>query len=206
MRLAYYAVAAPVALGTSWTVAATQSAPWPVAVAAGLLILASSTWPGLVDPRYKGRMNPAAALVRGSAHLGYMVRTPKDQDRSDLNRGPTYCVEWCAVVGVLVALLATLIPPLAGWAWWWGAAAFLGCLAHVLADWATPTGVPLSVVWNYFRHGEMWRRHSLGWFTTDSAGDMFLAVPALFVLTGVMGLAMLGWLSPVLRALTGWGS
>jgi hypothetical protein len=205
MRLAYFAASAPVGLGATWTLGWTELTPWPAAVAFGVLVVVSSTWPGLVHPRYKGRMHPGAALVRGTAHLGYMVRTTKDQDRSDLDRGPTYCVEWCLAAGLAVALLAMQIPWVAGWAWLWGGAVALGCLVHVLVDWGTPTGVPGSVVWNLIRHGEVWRRHSLGWFTTDSGGDMFLAFPAAFVLTGVMFLGMIGWLDPALRALLGMG-
>lgn len=203
MQLAYYAWAAPVALGTAWTLGHTGAAPWPAAAAVGSLVVVSSTWPGLVQPRYKGRMHPGAALVRGTAHVGYMVRTTKDQDRSDLDRGPTYCIEWCLGMGLAVALLAMQIPWVAGWAWLWGGAVLLGCLVHVLADWVTPTGVPLSMVWNIARHGEVWRRHSLGWSSTDTAGDMFLAIPAAFVLTGLMFLGMVGWLGPALAALFG---
>lgn len=204
MRVGYYAWAAPVALGATWAMSEAAGAPGPVSVGCGVLVLAASTWPGLVDARYKGRMHPGAALVRGTAALGYMVRTPKDRDRGDLDRGPTYCLEWCVLAGVAVALLAVCIPSMAEWALFLGGAAALGCAVHVVADLPTPTGVPMSLLWNVCRHGEVWRRHSLGWYATDSAGDMFLAFPALFMLTGLMGLAMLGLLGPLVGALTGW--
>ena len=204
MRLLYYAVTAPVAVGSAWAVSAAGLVPVPVEIAVAGLVVTSSTWPALVQPRYKGRMHPAAALARGSAYVGYMVRTPADKDRGDLDRGPSYCLEWCALVGLAVALLALQIPPIAAWAWWFGGAVALGTAVHVLADWITPSGVPLSVVWNYLRHGEVWRRHSLNLSSSDTAGDKFLAVPVLFALTAVLILARVGWLGPLVGALFGW--
>ena len=203
IRLGYRAVAAPVGLGMAWAITAAGAASVPVAAGCAGLVVASSTWPGLVHSRFKGRMHPAAALVRGSAHLGYKVAAPEGRELTDLDRGPSYCIEWCVLAGLLVVLVASQIPPLAQWAWWWGAAITVGTLSHVLADLPTPSGVPLSAVYNWVVHRDAWRRHSLGWFESDSAGEHFLAVPILFLVTVIMAMAMVGWLSPVAGWLMG---
>lgn len=205
MRLGHQATAAPLALGGAWGIAASGAAPIGVALAFAGLVVLSCTWPDLDHPRFKGRMHPGAALVRGTALLAYRIRTAKDQDREDLHRGPSHCLEWCVAAGLLVALLVARVPSLAPWAWWFGAAVFAGTASHIAADLCTPSGVPVSAVWNWVRHGEVWKRHSWGLFTTDSAGERFLAVPLLFGVTGLMGLGMIGLLGPVVAALTGWG-
>lgn len=200
------AAAAPVALGVGWGAAASAAVPIPVAVAMTGLVLFSCTWPNLDDPRWKGRMNPAAALVRGSARLGYMLRTEKDHDRSEMWRGPSHCIEWCVLVASVVTLLTAQIPFLAPWCWWWGGAVLVGCVLNVIADLPTPTGVPLSAVYNWLVHREVWRRHSLGWFTSDTGGGNFLVVPALGLITLLMVLGMLGVLRPIVAWMFGIGS
>lgn len=205
MRMGHHATAAPVGLTLAWTLHGTGATDGLVAIGAGALVVLSSTWPDLDHPRFKGRMHPGAALVRGTGHLGYLLRTARDQEREDLHRGPSHCVEWCVLAGLAVALLAVRVPFLAGSAWWLGLAVTLGTTSHIVADLCTPSGVPVCATWNYFRHGEVWRRHSWGLFTTDSAGERFLAVPALFGVTGLLALGMVGLLGPALAALTGIG-
>jgi hypothetical protein len=204
MKAGHYAVASPIAAGYGWTLLVVAVVPLPVAVVCAALVVRSSTWPDYDHPRFKGRMHPFAALVRGSARIGYAIRTDKDRDREDVHRGPSHCIEWCLLVGAVVALLALQIPPIAPWALWFGAAVTVGCASHIVADLPTPSGVPVSAVYNYLAHGEVWKRHSLRWFSTDSAGEKFLAIPAMYLLTGVMVLAMLGLLGPVVVLLTGW--
>jgi membrane-bound metal-dependent hydrolase YbcI (DUF457 family) len=204
MRLGHHATASPLGLGKAWSMVM-LGVPLPVAIACGALVVFSSTWNDLDHPRFKGRMHPGAALVRGSGHLGYMIRTEKDKHRDDVHRGPSHCIEWCLLAGLVVVLLTSQIPPIAPWCWWWGAAVFVGTTSHIIADCPTPSGVPFSAVYNYLRHKEVWKRHSLHWFSTDSAGEKFLAVPVMFLLTAIMAMGMVGWLSPVMGWLMGWG-
>lgn len=205
MREAHQAAAMPLGLGQAWAMAYWDLAPVPVAVGCVALVVLTSTWPDLDHPRFKTRMHPGAALVRGTAQLGYMIRTAKDVHREDLHRGPSHCLEWAVLAGAATVVAVLQVPPLAAWAWWAGVAVALGCASHVLTDWLTPSGVPISAVYNYFAHGEVWRRHSLNLLYTDGCGEHYLAVPALRGLTVVIALAMLGWLGPVVTALTGLG-
>lgn len=203
MRLGHYAVAAPIGLGLAWTEAAVANLPLLVATTSAWVVVFFSTANDLDHPRFKGKMHPGAALVRGTAWLGYQWRTDRDKHRTDYHRGPSHCLEWCVLVGVVFGLLTYRIPFLAPWAIWWGAAVAIGCASHVLADLPTPSGVPVSCIYNYIRYGEVWRRHSLRWFATDSAGEKFLAVPVMFFLTGIMALAMIGLLGPIVHLLVG---
>jgi hypothetical protein len=205
IKLEYQAWASPLAVGMTWGLIGTHTAPVWVGVACGLLVVFTSTIPGLVDPRYKGRMHPFAALVRYSAHLGHLLRAPTDRDRLDLSRGPTYCIEWCLLAGLVFALVLLKIPFIAtGEAWLLGAAVTIGTASHFLTDLQTSVGVPVSAVYNWVFHGDPWRRHSLGWFDTDDATQgKFYAVPVLFFVSSVMGLAMLGVLNPLMTLLVG---
>ncbi|MGH7743357.1 MAG: metal-dependent hydrolase [Candidatus Dormibacteria bacterium] len=203
MKMGHYSSASPVAVGLAW-VMALVGAPIVVALVCAGLVVWTSTSNDLDHPRFKDRMHPGAALVRGTGHLGYLIRTGADKHREDVHRGPSHCVEWCLLAGVAVGLLTALVPPLALWAVWWGLAVALGTFSHVVADWTTPSGVPMCATWNYFRYGEVWRRHSLHWFATDSAGEKYLMVPALFVVSGLMVLGMVGLLGRVVSLLTGW--
>lgn len=204
MKAGHYAVAAPPATGMAWGMVVLAEQPVWVALGCAVLLIRSCTWPDLDHPQFKGRMHPGAALVRGSGHLGYMLRTAKDKDRNDVHRGPSHCVEWCLIVGGVFGLLTAQVPFIAPWAVWWGAAVAIGCVTHILADWPTPSGVPISAVYNWLVHGEVWRRHSLHWFSTDSAGEKFLAVPALYLITAVMVMGMMGILGRVVQFLGGW--
>lgn len=205
MRLGHYATAAPVGLSVTWVMIVTAVAPAWVAVACGGLVVWTSTHNDLDHPRFKGRLHPGAAAVRASAWAGYQLRTPRDVERGDFHRGPSHCVEWCALYGLVVALLTLQIPPLAPHAWWFGAAFAIGTATHIFADLPTPSGVPVSAIYNFLVHREVWRRHSLRWFSTDSAGERFLAIPTLFLVSTLMALQMLGLLGPLLTILTGVG-
>lgn len=200
MRLGHYASATPVALGLA-ECTFLMHAPAMVMLAAPPVVVWTSTWNDLDHPRFKGHMHPGAALVRGTGHLGYrLFRTDKDKTRGDVHRGPSHCLEWCVLAGLLVAVALSLMPPMAGVALWFGAAVTLGTASHVLADSLTPSGVPLSALYNYLRYREVWRRHAVGLFSTNSAAERFYVVPVLFLLSGVIGLAMLGLLSPIVSA------
>lgn len=203
MRPGHHAVAAPIGMTTAWAIHVAGVAPTWVAVGCAVLVVLSSTWNDLDHPRFKGRMHPGAALARGFARLAYQLRTGLDVERDDLHRGPTHCIEAAVLTGMVVALLALQAPPLAPWSWWLGLAVTLGMASHIAADLPTPSGVPVSAIYNWLRYGEVWRRHSLALFATDSAGERFLVVPLLWVATGVLGLAMLGRLGPALALLVG---
>jgi hypothetical protein len=122
-------------------------------------------------PRLGLRWHPGAIVVRWTARIGYRIRTRRDIPRLDLHRGPSHCIEWCALVGLLVTWLAAgapgLIvgasPPTAPYCWWFGFAAFLGTGSHVLLDWMTPAGVPFSAIYNWLRYDMVWRRHACAW-------------------------------------------
>lgn len=202
MRLGHHAVASPIAIGTAWAMV-TSGTNLIIALVCAYIVIHTSTWPDLDHPRFKGKYHPGAALVRTTGYLGYMLRTERDKERGDVHRGPSHCIEWCLLAGLTVGALAALIPFTAAWSLWLGAAVFIGTTSHILADLPTPSGVPLCATYNYIRYREVWRRHSLHLFSTDSAGERFLAVPAMFLLSTVMLLAMLGWLIPLTTWLLG---
>lgn len=195
------AIAAPFGLALA---AVMVSEPTVVRIAAGVVVVATSKLPDLDHPRWSGRLRPDAALVRLSARLGYMIRTSRDEYREDLHRGPTHCVEWCLLVGALAAALSLRVPPLAPYALWWGVAVAVGTGTHLLGDVITPSGIAVCATWNYFRHGAVWRRHSLNILYTDSGAEHLLVLPLAWIATGVLALAWLGLFEPVLGALTGW--
>lgn len=208
MAAGHRATAAPFALGYAWTLVGTDTVSAPLAIAAGALVIGSSTWPDLDHPRFKGRIGIApffAWVTRLFADVGYRIRTAEDVRREDYHRGPSHCLEWAVLLGAVVALLIGRAVPMltGGAAWTIGAAVTIGCVSHVLADAMTPAGVPVSAIYNYLRHGEVWRRHSLGLFATDSCGEHMAWTPAFYVVTGVMFLGMVGLLGPVATLLVG---
>lgn len=204
MRAGHHAAAAPVALGYAYGAHSLGGVSGLGTVPLAVLVVAASTWNDLDHPRFRGKMHFGAALVRGSGRLGYLLRTPKDKARDDVHRGPSHCLEWCLLLGLLVTGLTWRAGVSLGYAPWLGGAVALGTASHIAADVMTPSGVPVSALYSWLRHGEVWRRYSLGWFATDSGGERFLAVPIFYGITTVMGLAMVGALVPLLSALTGW--
>lgn len=207
MRRGHHAMAAPFAIGYAYGGAALEVVHPVVAVGGAVLVVWSSTWPDYDHPRFKGKFHPVAAAVRGSARLGYMIRTPHDRRREDQHRGPSHCLEWCLLLGLaLLAPLLHLGVPL-------GAAAFvagavtLGTASHIAGDVMTPSGVPLSALYNVLAYRgdqrQVWRRHALGWFVTDSASERIGAVPLLYLATLLEGLALVGGLPLAWDALTG---
>lgn len=138
-----------------------------VHLALGLAVVGCAKWNDLDHPRLKGKRHPGAALVRLTARIGYRIRTPRDRFRTDLHRGPSHCLEWCVLAGVAVGLVAGQVPWLAPWAFWWGLAIFLGTSSHVWIDALTPSGVPISALFNFFWYDEVWRRHAFAWKTTQ---------------------------------------
>lgn len=149
--------------GTGWTLIEVT-----VHALLGLLVVAVAKWNDLDHPWLK-RAKPyhfGAALVRTSARIGYAIRTKKDRRRADLHRGPSHCLEWCALLGGAFWVGASWIPPLAPWAVWTGLAVFLGTGSHVLLDALTPSGVPISAIFNFVRYREVWRRHAFSRKTT----------------------------------------
>lgn len=163
MKATHRAGSAPVALALcAWT-----PAPWPVALAAGLTAWGVSIVNDWDHPNYQRRMHLGAVAVRWSARLGYALRTSKDKRRTDLHRGPSHSLEWCALFGLAVGLLATMVFSYWGvpeWGPWFGVAVFAGTASHVLLDWLTPSGVPLCALYNLAVHREVWRRHAVGWW------------------------------------------
>ena len=202
MRLGHHAVASPIAIGSAWGMV-TIHVNTLIALGCAGLIVYTSTWNDLDHPRFKGKYHPGAALVRTSGYLGYMLRTDNDKERNDVHRGPSHCIEWCLLAGLTTWGILALMPLTRGIAMWVGAAIFIGTASHILADWPTPSGVPLSAIYNYVRYREVWRRHTLNLFSTDSAGERFLAIPAMFLVSCLMLLGMLGWLVPITSWLLG---
>lgn len=203
ITLGHRAVASPVGTGLAVGMVHGAGAPVPVALGCAALVVAASTWPDLADVRFKGRMHPGAALVRGSCHIGYRFHTKQDHIPMTVDEAPAHSLEWCLLAGVVVVLVSALIPPLAPWCWWWGGAVTLGALTHVAADWPTPSGVTGSAVVNAVIYRQVWRQHTTGWFETDSGGDKFLLVPVMFLVTGLMVLHIVGWLGPIARWMVG---
>jgi hypothetical protein len=202
MKQGHYSAASPVGLGTAWVMVLVGVNAFIALCCAGIVVW-SSTWNDLDHPRFKGKMHPAAALVRGTSRYLYQIRTEHDKVRGDVHRGPSHCIEWCAALGALVAIGTSYVPPLAPWSVWWGTAVALGTFSHVLADTMTPTGVPFSAIFNYVVYREVWRRHTVNWFSTDSGAEKFGAVPILYLLSIVIMLAMVGWLGPIVGWLIG---
>lgn len=150
-----------------------MEAPIPVPYRLGCagVCYAVSTINDWDHPRLGLRWHPGGIAVRWTARIGYRIRTKRDIYREDLHRGPSHCIEWCALVGLLMAWLTAGMPglivgassPLAPYCWWFALAAFLGTASHVGLDWMTPSGVPFSAIYNYFRYGKVWRRHAAAW-------------------------------------------
>jgi hypothetical protein len=205
MPLMHRAAAAPLALGVGWAVTAAGQ-PWLVGVGCAMLVRLASVLPNLDDAKHKGRMHFPAAVVRGTARVGYKLRTAQDEERSDLSRGPVHTVEWCALAALATVALMGSIPWFAPWAWWFGASVFVGCVSNVLMNWATPTGVPLCATYNWLVHRQVWKRHSLNLVTSDTGGSHFMLVPVLFFVSGLMVLGMLGVLRPIGAWMFGIGS
>lgn len=198
------ALAAPFGLGLTITMGAFDE-PTPLALAAGVVVVATSKLPDGDHPMHKGKVTrPVAALMRGVARVGYSIRTEKDIERVDLHRGPTHCVESALLFGLVAALVLSLVPFLAGGpAWWLGAAVTLGSLTHILGDVITPSGVPVCATYSYLRHGEVWRRYSLGLLRTDSGAERFVLVPFTWLASGIVVAGWLGLLGPILTLATG---
>lgn len=175
MKVTHQAGAAPLGL----LVAANMDGPLWARAGAGLLTWGVSTINDWDHNNYRRRMHFGAAVVRWSARWGYRLQARNDVRArhklsiDDLHRGPSHALEWCALLGLLTALVALTMPPLAPHAWWFGLAVFAGTASHVLLDWMTPSGVPLSIIWNYVAWSvtakrraerEVWRRHACGWW------------------------------------------
>jgi len=166
MKVTHQAGAAPVALGLIVWV----DAPVPVRLGLGVVAWGLSTVNDWDHNNYKRRMHFGAAVVRWTARAGYRLQARNDKlarrklEADDLHRGPSHSLEWCALVGLAAMVLATATTVLAPWAVWFGLAAFAGTASHVLLDWMTPSGVPLSALYNLVIHREVWRRHACGWW------------------------------------------
>lgn len=148
-----------------------------VMAAAGAVVgVGMATWNDWDLNYYKDSWNPFIGVVRRSAEFGYTFHTAKDRETwarrekkydwepGDLHRGPTHCTEWCLAVGALIAVMGMLaLGPFGLPGWWLGIGAFVGLFSHVCADAITPSGVPFSAIYNWLRHGEVWKRHAVGW-------------------------------------------
>lgn len=213
MKRGHRACAAPFALGYSYIGAATEWVnPIVAALGAGLIVY-FSTFPDYDHPNYRGKRNPVAAAVRGSAKLGYLIRTDNDRIREDQHRGPSHCLEWCVLLGLVLTApmvaLSVAVPGVipASLIWFIGGAISMGAASHIVGDVMTPSGVPFSVLYNVIAYRgkdrQVWRRHALGLFVTDSAGERVGAVPVLYLITAIETLAMVGGLPALWRATTG---
>jgi membrane-bound metal-dependent hydrolase YbcI (DUF457 family) len=207
MKRGHKAATAPFAIGYGYVAAVTEWVHPLVAVAGAGTIMLFCTFPDYDHPRFRGKRNPIAAAVRNSAKLLYLIRTSHDREREDQHRGPSHCIEWNLAVG---ALLMAPVPVLGGsWSLYTflALAVALGGITHILGDLMTPSGVPLSVTWNVLAYRgaerQVWRRHALGWFVTDSAGERVGAIPALYALSAIELGAMVGALGPIWSVTTG---
>lgn len=167
MREGHIAAGAPAALMYGWTVAEYQPAPFAMLLdgaVAALSVMAVVTAPDLDHPRFEGRMNFFAAAARFYARGAYRLRLSGDRKRgrrADLHRGPTHCLETALLMGLLVGGLVA-IPEQTRWAALIvGGGVAIGWADHVLLDALTPSGVPVSAVYNAIRYREVWRRHTI---------------------------------------------
>lgn len=197
MRVTHQAAAAPVTMAVYAGAVATGDVSvdygpgflsWLAAAAVtlalhtllGFLAWSLSTSNDWDHHRFRTRRHFGAAMTRPLARRGYRwLRTEHDKmathklEIDDLHRGPTHCLEWCVLVGLLFYAAAWASVMFAPWAFWFGLAAFAGTASHVLLDWMTPSGVPLSITWNYVAWSatagrradrQVWRRHAAGWY------------------------------------------
>lgn len=165
--------------------------------------------------RFRDRGHPGAAFARATARAMYRLHTSRDEARweylerrypdqepppIDLHRGPTHSIEWCLLVAGALAFLAAMFPPTAPTWWVIGLAVLLGTGGHVAIDSLTPAGVPGSMIYNYLRYGEVWRRHAVslrwhevGWHGVDD-GD-----PITFRTPGIVPIVLRLWPLPIYR-------
>lgn len=194
--------AAPLGVGAAWGMAL-LGADGMTSLGVGALVIWSATWNALDDPMRKRRLNPAAALARKTSRLGWSIRGENEADPPESFQGPTLCFEWCLLVALLVGALAYIVPPLSPWWQYWAGAALLGTGSHVLVGLMAPSGVTLSAAFNRLRYREIWHRHTLGWFATDTGAEAFQVVPSLYLLSALILLGMIGWLHPIIGWLFG---
>lgn len=207
MKRGHKAATAPFAIGYGYAAAVTEWVPPLVAVAGAGLIMLFCTFPDYDHPRFRGKRNPIAAAVRNSAKLLYLIRTEHDVERADQHRGPSHCIEYNLAVGALVMSPVLILDGPVDLYAFLALAVALGGITHVLGDLMTPSGVPLSVLWNLLAYRgaerQVWRRHALGWFVTDSAGERVGAIPVLYAISAIELGAMVGALGPIWSATTG---
>lgn len=238
MKKGHIAAALPAAVSYGWTVGGFYGDPVDggsagagliVGLVCGLAVMAVCTAPDWDHPNYQNRMHVGAAVVRWSARLAYRIRTPKDRERTDEHRGPSHSLEAALLVGLLVALVLNISPHTTGpLAWWIGLGVTIGWADHVFVDAMTPSGVPLCATYNYFVHGEVWRRHAFSWrwrgiwpvltmipvdesrpgcrpglFLTDSGAEHLLVIPGFYLLTGGIVVVRAGLAAAVVSVATG---
>lgn len=188
MREGHTAAATPAAVMWGWTVA--QQSGWGgtgllLGGLAGASVMVVCTAPDWDHPRFEGRVHPLAAASRWYVRLGYqLLATGKDRRRRgdrlhDCHRMLTHCLETAMLMGLLAAGLLSISEQTRPVAWLVGVGVTIGWADHVLLDWCTPSGVPVSVLWNRVRHGEAFRRTTLSqrWSTTPMGAVRVKMVP-----------------------------
>ncbi len=192
MAAGHRAVAVPCGLGLAWVSAA--HVPAMVSAVCAVLVVLLSTVPDWDQPYWKKRLHPGPALLRLVVVMCGGRLT---------HRGITHTFEWCAVMGVLAALVAQRVPPMAPWSSWFGAAVAVSLSCHLVADMCTYDGIPGSLLWNTVVHREPWRRHSFGLFGTNSSGEQYLAIPVALVAGLCVAAAWSGAWRPLATFLVG---
>lgn len=189
MREGHIAAATPAAFMWGWTVADLWDWTAPGLLAgtfAAFAVMTVCTAPDWDHPRFEGRMHPLASVSRWYARLLYRkLRTDKDRQRADLHRGPTHCLETALLMGVLFAGVLAISEQTRPFALAVGVGVTIGWADHVMLDWCTPSGVPVSFLWSRLRHGVYWRRTTLSrrW-TTVPVGPVAALLPSATVVAG----------------------
>lgn len=166
-----------VAAGVGIALAAVAPVPAPVKVAMFTVCWHAGSWPDYDTPGStpSRELGPLSAFISAVVQfVAFLVQaaTGDSVARSGVHRGWTHCVESCALAGAGIGYVCTLAMPME-YGVWIGLAAFSGAFSHVvLGDIFTPSGVPLSLLWNLCTPGPNWRRHHIPvGMTTDQPSE-----------------------------------
>lgn len=193
--------ALPVALLVSYADYALVGDPWQVALAAGVLLWRSASWPDY-DHHMHSRLHPGAIIVGGFARRMAGTKTGKDRERADVHRGASHSIGGVAYLGLLTALVALWIPLLAPWWWLWAVSVMLGSVVHIAGDCLTPSGCP--IFWPFKVDGRRFHRHTLDVLTTgDDIEEPVVATIVFRPTTLLVGLWITGLLDVAARAFVG---
>lgn len=189
MREGHIAAATPAAVMYGWGFLMDPTVSWVdgwfTGTLAMLSVMAVCTAPDWDHPRFEGRVHPLAAASRWYVRLGYrLLATDKDRRRRgdrlrDTHRQLTHCLETAALMGLLAFGLLSISEQTRPVAWLVGLGVAIGWADHCLLDWCTPSGVPMSVLYNRWRHKEAFRRTTLSrrWATIPMGNVRVKVVP-----------------------------